>query len=334
LGGASGIAIAVPVRNEAERLPRLLDALARQVSAPRFSLCLFFDNCCDQSQAVVESRRYGLPYPILSDRCGRGGPPRAGFARRRAAELAVRACPSGILLTTDADSEPAIDWIAANLAALDHADVVAGRIVRRGAATQKLDRLERYHDRLHAFRRALDPVPWEADVTHHWVSAASLAFPTSIYEHLGGFRDLANGEDAALGDAAARAGFRLRRDASVAVLTSSRRTGRASDGFAAFLATLDRAGSDPMVTHPEDEAWRFTLQAAARARHEVGDFDTLADQLNLALDEVKQVAAECLNGEAFAARIVGAPPGGLRSVSLAHAEAKLANLGAPLKGAA
>ena len=53
--GRSHVAIAVPVRNEAERLPRLLNALARQAKAPPFSLFLFFDNCGDGSQALVEA---------------------------------------------------------------------------------------------------------------------------------------------------------------------------------------------------------------------------------------------------------------------------------------
>lgn len=334
LVGADGIAIAVPVRNEAERLPRLLDALALQTQAPAFSLCLFFDNCDDGSQKLVEARRRDLPYPVLSDCCYGGGPPNAGAARGRAADLAVRAAPDGVILSTDADSEPTADWIASNLSALEHADVVAGRIFRRAGNAPKQDRLERYLDGLQALRRLLDPVPWEDEATHHWVSAASLAMRTRTYERLGGFRNLASGEDAAFGDNAARAGLRLRRDARVTVRTSSRRTGRATGGFATALAALDRWGADPMVTHPEDEAWRFSAQASARTQHPTGKFDLLAERLRLPLDEVIKVAAECANGEAFAARVVGVPPGGLRPVTLAHAEASLQLLGAPLVGAA
>ena len=44
-----------------------------------------------------------------------------------------------------------------------------------------------------------------------------------------------------------------------------------------------------------------------------------------------QVAGECANGEAFAARIVGSPPGGLRSVPLAQAETILAELEADIQ---
>jgi hypothetical protein len=328
------VAVAVPVRNEVDRLPRLLAALARQRDAPVFSLSLFFDNCDDGSEAAVAALRPALPYSIASDSCRTGAPPNAGAARRRAAAVALGSAPDGVILSTDADSEPAPDWIAANLAALGEADLVAGRIVRQGADSPVQARLERYLDRLHALRRRIDPVEWEDDASHHWVSAASLAMRAETYRALGGFGDLANGEDAALGDAAARAGLRLRRDARVVVRTSSRRVGRASDGLAATLAAFDRRDGDPAVTHPEDEAWRFAAQAVARARHAAGGFDALAAHLRLPLAEVEQVARECRNGEAFAARIVGAPPGGLRPVPLAHAEAILSALEAPLESVA
>ncbi|UAK23231.1 glycosyltransferase [Sphingomonas nostoxanthinifaciens] len=322
--GAS-VAIGVPVRNEAVRLPRLLGALAAQRGNPRFTLCLFFDNCDDGSSALVERMAADLPFPVIGECCHAGGPPNAGAARRRAMTLASAACRDGILLTTDADSEPAPDWVAANVAALTHGDVVAGRIVRPDARTRDmLDRIGTYLDRLHEVRRMIDPVPWEADRTHHWTSGASLAFSAEVYRALDGFRPLANGEDAAVADAAARAGYRIRRDADVVVRTSSRRIGRADRGFATALAAFDQAIGLPEVAHPDDEAWRFRMQAAARAAYAAGEVRSLGIALGLPIAEVEQVAAECVNDEAFAARIVGAPPGGLRTVSLAHAEALLA----------
>ena len=52
----------------------------------------------------------------------------------------------------------------------------------------------------------------------------------------------------------------------------------------------------------------------------------LAAPLRLPLAEIVAVAAECANGEAFAARIVGAPPGGMRTVTLPDAERLIAGL--------
>lgn len=327
LSDARDIAIAVPVRNEAERLPSMLHALARQVSAPAFTLCLFFDGCDDGSMELAVDLASRLPYPIRIDHCQNGDPPNAGLARGRAVAIALAAAPDGILLTTDADSAPAPDWIAANLAALPDADIVAGRILRGpGRSSRKQDRIEAYYHRLHALRRSIDPVAWEEDATHHWTSGASLALRSATYRALGGFAPMANGEDAAFCDGAARAGYRVRRDARVIVRTSARRRGRADQGFAAGLAALDGGDALPMTAHPEDEAWRFRRQAEARVDYGSGDHGALAGRLGLPPAEVEQVARECRNGEAFAARIVGDPPGGLRQVSLPHAEALLSAL--------
>jgi GT2 family glycosyltransferase len=321
------VAIGVPVRNEIERLPRLLAALAQQQEAPSFVLCLYFDNCTDGSIKLVQRRAAALPFSIASDYCDAGGSPSAGAARRRAMALAFRHAPDGILLTTDADSEPALDWVATNLEALVHADVVAGRITRAAhRAPDPLDRMGAYLDRLHQLRRILDPVPWEATETHHWTSGASIAVRAEVYRKLGGFDPVRSGEDGKFVDAAARAGYRVRCDARVLVKTSSRRVGRAPDGFATALATSDRTSVLPETTHPVDMLWRFRQQANARAAYHAGAFDTLAAALGLSENEVIQVAAKSVNDQAFASRIVGAPRGGMRSIGLAHAEALLSSL--------
>lgn len=321
------VAIAVPVRNEAEHLPRLLDALARQIEAPACTLVLFFDNCSDDSQGLVAALAPTLPFPVVTDYCHAGGPPSAGSARRQAMSIGAALLPDGVLMTTDADSRPAPDWIAANLAGLAQADMVAGRIVcEAGHGAPGQARLAAYYDRLHALRRRLDPVEWEAADTHHWTSGASLAMRTAVYQAVSGFPPVASGEDAALADAAARLGFTLRRDARARVLTSARRLGRTANGFAALLAALDETCSSPTVAHPADEAWRYMMQAKARRTHDEADYHQVAEDLGLAVEEVVTVAAECVNGEAFAARIVAGPPGGMRDVTLAHAELLLAGL--------
>lgn len=332
---AEAAAIAIPVRDEAARLPVLLDALCGQVGAPPLTLCFHFDNCGDGSADVVAARAPFLPFPIRTGHCHRGRSPNAGEARRAAMALAMAAAPDGVLLTTDADGQPAPDWVAANLAGLAGAELVAGRIVRGvGPASAGQDRVEGYYERLHAARRLIDPVPWEATASHHWTSAASLALRATDYVALGGFAPVPSGEDAALGDAAARAGLRVRRDAAAVVQTSARRCGRAGHGFAAMLRTLDDEGHVPMTHHPADELWRYRRHAEARRLHGSGRYEALARRLRLSRAEVERVAAECPNGEALAARIVGAPPGGMRLVTLAHAELLLAAEDTELEGAA
>lgn len=329
------VAVCIPVRDEAGGLPALLDGLAAQTEV-RFddvTLCLFFDGCTDGSEAIVAARAARYPMRIVAARSTDADPPSAGRARRAAMRVGL-GCEPDALLTTDADSVPAADWIARTLAALTLADVVAGRIVRRPCRQAKRqDRLEAYYDRLHALRRRIDPVPWECATPHHFTGGANLGFRSSAYRALGGFVPLPSGEDARIVDDAGRAGLRVRRDPAPVVHTSSRRHGRAPNGLAATLRGIDGQGASVRVGHPADAAWQYALHAHARASFPIlahpPMLADLAAALSLTPDHVIGVARDCPNGEAFAMRIVPAPPGGVRSVPLDQAETALAVLEAP-----
>lgn len=239
--------------------------------------------------------------------------------------LANRAA-SDLLLTTDADSVPAGDWIARNRDALQRADVVAGRIDRAGAPSPMQDRLERYLDRLYALRRALDPVDWDGPDTHHYTGGASLGFRAAAYRATGGFLSLAVGEDARIADDASRLGLRVRHDPACVMTTSARRDGRALGGLSLALRDLDRSGTAPVVTHPEDAAWQYRAHAVARQCYDHGRLDGIAAMLTIGVDHAIGVARDCPNGEAFAMRIVPIAPGGMRQISLDHAEVALRTL--------
>lgn len=318
-----GAVIAVPMRNEAAHLPRLLDALTRQTTASGFHVHLFFDGCTDGGPGMGAALADRMPFPVAISAAGDAGPANAGLARRYACAAALADAPDACLLTTDADSEPADDWVATSLAALAFADIVAGRIeTARGSSTLQQS-LSDYLDRLYCHRRTVDPVAWEDDRIHHWTSAASLGFAPGVYRALGGFAPLASGEDADLCDRAWRAGFRVRRDARVRVSTSARRGGRVAGGFAGLLAALDLDGAAPMVAHPADEAWRYSHHAWARHVWAQGATEAFACAVGADMSNVERVAAASSNAEAFTAQIVGAPPGGMRSVALREAAAIL-----------
>lgn len=320
----SSIAICVPVRDEAAALPHLFEAVEALVlpAGGTLTLCLLLDGCRDDSARVAERyRSVARPRVHLAevDR----GMPNAGLARRRAMAMAGGA---DIILTTDADSRPAPDWVEAMLAGLARADVVAGRVVREGGVASLLqDRVERYYDALFALRRMLDPVCWEAPVTHHHASGANLGVRGCVYRTLGGFMPLASGEDARFVDDAGRGGWRVRRDAGAVVRTSARRDGRAEGGLAHMLRALDR-GSGVEVAHPADASWQYRMQAAARGAFRDGTIDARTVPIGLTTDHLIGVARDCPNAEAFAMRVVPVPPGGMRPVTLALAEVELAKL--------
>jgi hypothetical protein len=334
----TAVAVCVPVRNERARLPAMMAALREQqdVRGLAVTLCCFFDGCDDGSEAAV---RAGLGSLALRTAGGaRHDDANAGRARAAAVAIGMAAVGvEGLILSTDADTVPARDWIAAGVRALERADVVAGLIERDGAPDVAQARLEAYYDRLHAWRRSVDPVPWDPAPGHHYTGGANLAFTAAAHRAVGGFRPLPSGEDALFVDEAARAGLRVRRDPAVRVRTSARRHGRAPGGLAAQLRHGDADGTAGVrVGSPDAAAWQYRRHAAARAAFPglPGSAAALGRQLGLGADHVIGVARDCPNGEAFAMRIVPAAPDGELLLPLADAERALARLEAERLGCA
>ncbi len=325
--------VCIPARRERRMLPALLQSLTQlQVGARRTAFCFYLDGRDDAGEALLRDAAATLPGRVHV-MIGEDHPePNAGRARRAAMTfgLTLTASENALLFTTDADSQPAPDWISAGAAALRVADVVAGLILRQdGTRDRDQTRIERYYDRLHAYRRRIDPVPWEADATHHFGGGANMAIRAGVYQAIGGFRPLPSAEDATLLDDAARAGFRVRRDAAMIVHTSSRRDGRARGGLAGALRSLD-GGEVQRVAHPDGAAWQALAQAMAR-RSYAGIEDaavraTLGAFIGLSGDHVLGVSRDCPTAEAFAMRVVPAPPMAGHLVALDEAEAALAAL--------
>lgn len=103
----SQIVVCVPAKNEAERLPQLLAALAAQTLLP--TVVVSVNNSTDASIDAIENIRRRLSsLHIVVDEVN--FPPdlaHAGSARRHAMDLgAALAGNAGILVTTDADARP------------------------------------------------------------------------------------------------------------------------------------------------------------------------------------------------------------------------------------
>jgi glycosyltransferase involved in cell wall biosynthesis len=330
-------AICIPVRNEAALLPRLFDALVVQESIAGTTLvvCFLLDGCDDGSAALIADFARRAPWQVQIESVARhDAPANAGRARRCAmamGEAVVAGLGPAALLTTDADSEPATGWVAACCRGLVHSDVVAGHIVRgAGVAIPAQDRLEAYYDRLYWMRRQYDPVPWDCPQGHHMVGGANLAFRAEAYRALGGFAEIAAGEDSAIVDKAHRLGLKVRRDRSAVVTTSTRRHGRAIAGLADHLRCVERETALPMVAHLDDAAWQYRGHAAARASHarlnQSAVVARLASLLQVEIAHVERVAAATANAEAFATHVVPAAPGSGRTMPLDLAEDALTRL--------
>ena len=262
---ACAICVTIPVRNEAARLPRALEALAgqldrhgRPLSPARYEVLVLANNCTDGSAALA--RRFGARHPELRLRVADVQLPpeeaHVGAARRLAMDGAARRFeragrPGGLLASTDADTRVAPDWIAALLEAFGRgADAVGGRVMAEPEERDRLPPLVRRRYLLDVAYRLLcaeydallDPCPHDPWPRHHQFQGASLAVTVAAYRRVGGLPALPCGEDVALERALARAGARIRHSPDVRAFTSARRWGRAEGGMAAQLQAWDPRG--------------------------------------------------------------------------------------------
>lgn len=269
--------ICAPARNEAMRLPVLLEALAGQTVAGRIPVALCINNSDDGSAAIVAdiAARHASRLEVRIDACSLPpGAAHAGTARRRAMGAGLAwVGDSGVLISTDADCRPPKNWVAANLAAIERgADVVGGRIILDDAEpiapaiTAMRARFDLYWAAVRAIEDEIDPSPHDPPPRHGDHTGASLAIDAQLYQSIGGVPAIPCGEDRALVVAAVAAGGRLAHPISVWTRVSARTDGRASGGMATAMAQLSTAiqdGQEPRV--PSFDNWR--RRAAWRHQH-------------------------------------------------------------------
>lgn len=252
---ARRIAIAVPARNEAERIEaclRRLAALAIDARVDCVTIHVLANNCQDDTAACARRVAATVARPILVRPLEL--PPcraNAGWARRVALDDAAVALgrPGDVLVSTDADTLPTADWLIRTLDHIDAGwDAVAGlarldpRELRAHPRVHRLRfaQIRRYQASLDRLKAADDPAePWPR---HFYEGGASMALTLGAYRRIGGAPTPPVGEDRALFDAVRRAGGRVRHPLDVRVITSARLVGRAAGGAS---DTLARWGEQP-----------------------------------------------------------------------------------------
>lgn len=282
--------VIIPAKDEAATLPATLAALAAQVDlhgqalpTSSFEVIVLANNCHDATAAVVRAQARQWPSLQLhvAELCL---PPAQAHVGRARQLLMDEACtrleavgrPTGLILSTDADTQVAPSWLAANAAAIAAgAEAVGGRILTQAGELHVCPTVRRtqlrdaaYHLLRARLESQLDPDPADPWPRHHQHFGASLALTARAYRRVGGLPDVRYLEDEALWQALRRHDVPVRHCPAVRVITSSRHEGRVEVGLSWQLrqwAALHQQQAEPLVECPRQLAalWRARRQLRA-----------------------------------------------------------------------
>lgn len=268
------VVVAIPVRDEEERIGACLAAIGAQVGRQADDIVLLVNNTTDRSVAVARKEplpagtRLHIREVTLPPRRANAGHTR-GLAMSLAADLAG---DDGVIITTDADGRVDDDWVEANIAAICRgADAVAGWVDLDPAEWAKIpmalhedDARECAYDLLcDEIHARLDPDPNDPWPRHTQASGASIGVTVRAFRAVGGVPAVASGEDRAFLAALRRIDAVIRHDLACHVAVSGRLIGRAPGGMA---DTIRRrlATPDLLIDDRLEPAASCAMRAAAR----------------------------------------------------------------------
>jgi glucosyl-3-phosphoglycerate synthase len=314
--------VVIPARNEAASVADCLAALAEQsIPATAFETVLVADACTDGTEevAVAAAQRLGLPLTVIPGPGAGSGPARRIGMDAAADRLLSAGRPDGLIATTDADSRPAPDWLARQLAHLaGGAQVVAGLIELDEAEAARLPAQVLQRRESEAARRLAHVFELEPEAAHHHFAGASLGVTAAVYRRVGGIQDPPALEDEAFASRLREHGVPVLRAADVRVSTSARAEGRARRGLSVDLAVAVwqerrryRAEdfSIPEMRSAKGAAWVTVVIPTKRCAETIeGVLRTTADPLRQAglVDEVVVIDAASDDGTAQRAQAAGA----------------------------
>jgi cellulose synthase/poly-beta-1,6-N-acetylglucosamine synthase-like glycosyltransferase len=321
-----GFVVAIPVRDEEERLPACLRALARQrdrlgqaIPPTLVRVVVFANNCSDRSASLARKLGAGLSLDVrvvearLPPATAHAGSARRGVMDLAEAWLVEASENDGVILTTDADSQVAPNWIAENLAAFaGGAEAVLGRIDLDEEGAYLPEALHRRGELEDTYEKLLTELSWLLDPLDHnpWphhatISGASLGVTRAAYCRVGRLPRVPLGEDKALIGLLSRQDVRIRYCSTVHVITSGRTHGRAPGGVADALAVRSREPDafcdealEPFRVAFTRAAWRGRLRRLHGASRLALDQDW-ATKLGISEQKVSNAIQEPTFGAAW-----------------------------------
>jgi glycosyltransferase involved in cell wall biosynthesis len=228
------VAVLIPARDEEQLLPRclrsVLEACRRLPNGVTSDIVIVVDRSIDKTREIAENL-IQLAGVVTETNAGC-----VGTSRALAAEIALGRYRGPRercwLANTDADCEVPADWLIEQLSLAERGYAAVAGIIdvdtfaEHEAAVPQLFRLTyMIHD----------------DGTHPHVHGANLGVRADAYLQSGGWRDLLTAEDHDLWQRLHHGKHRRSSSASLRVVTSGRRIGRAPHGFAEALAAHNGA---------------------------------------------------------------------------------------------
>ena len=282
--------IIAPARNEAPQLTRFFAPFLSQVDVAgtlldleTLELILLVNNSTDDSFEVA--REFALAHPELALHVieEEFAPCEAdiGHVRRALMELACSrleqvGSPDSLILSTDADTEIAPDWIARNFQEIAHGVQAVGGLIRLlpdsfaalPAETQQMRTLDdRYHTLVAWLEHACDPIPHDPWPRHYHHFGSSFAVNPKAYRAVGGIAPEPVLEDLAFYRRLLKHDLLFRHSPDVIVHTSARLSGRIAVGLSDQLTRWTKSDCDAAqapVQRVADLQGRFVMRKTFR----------------------------------------------------------------------
>jgi hypothetical protein len=343
--------VAVPAKNEEEKLPHLLAALARQTwcraQTEPLIVVVVLNNCTDLTRDAAFRAASNMP-TLQLELIEVELPPEAahvGTARHLAMTRALEVCSArpGVLLSTDADAIPDDNWVEANLSAIAAgADAVGGLLYgnkqeegRLGIGFQvRAASVAEYGSLSDRLASLIDPLPHDPWPRHRDHTGASLAVRADFYRAVGGLPPLPRREDLALVSKILAANGKLVHPLDVRVEVSARLIGRAQGGMADCLRTWLREEAEGLPLLVEDPVRlreRLLRRSAIRKLPDMPSFERVAAARRLDVVETMDDSAEPLSAGALVERYAPEEPDAPATIEARHAIPRIRRMIAELE---
>jgi len=314
--------VIIPAKDEATTLPATLAALAAQTTrngqalpAGMLEVIVLANNCLDRTAAAVRQAARRHPNLVVHVAEVQLARPQAHVGRARrllldeaALRLESTIGPTGVLLSTDADTLVASTWLSATLHEIETgAEAVGGRILTQTPAAAEPCPVRRIQLRDAAYRVLLrqledtiDPCTADRWPCHHQHYGASLAFTVRAYRKVGGMPVVPFLEDEAMWQLLLQHDLPVRHSPHVQVYTSSRRCGRVEVGLSWQLREWENmtGQQEPKVPCPHELVRVWRARRRLRAWWQVGtkvagsELARLALALEVPLNDLLQQARQ------------------------------------------